>query len=207
MLILANGSIARKIHGDAPRSVLPAANLGQWISAAPYPHHSNAAIADGAGGGAGIGYISGNGVRSWVTVDGANWVGIDRACGLAIEPVVAATEVGTAGKNSVGRGPVGAPTPESIRLETALGPIAPNPFNPDTEIQFTLSEQTQVAIVVYDVSGRRVASLLDGPMEPGAHVVKWEGRDETGRGAASGVYFVHMAAGSRTFSRRVSLVK
>lgn len=167
----------------------------------------NAAIADGVGGGAGIGYLSGNGVRSWVTVDGANWVGIDRACGLALEPVVAATEPGTAGKNSTSRGPVGAPSTESVRFETALKSIAPNPFNPDTEIQFTLGEQTHVSIVVYDVSGRRVASLADGPMELGAHVVNWAGRDESGRSAASGVYFVHMVAGSQSFSRRMSLVR
>ena len=167
----------------------------------------NAAIADGVGGGAGIGYLSGNGARSWVTVDGANWVGIDRACGLALEPVVAGTEPGTAGKNSANRGPVGAPSTESVRFETALRSIAPNPFNPDTEIQFTLSEQARVSIVIYDVSGRRVASLVDGPMEQGVHVVKWDGHDDSGRGAASGVYFVNMVAGSRAFSKRVSLVK
>lgn len=102
---------------------------------------------------------------------------------------------------------MGAPPTESARFETALRSIAPNPFNPDTEIQFTLSEQARVRIVVYDVSGRRVASLVDGPMEQGVHVVKWDGHDDSGRGAASGVYFVNMLAGSRAFSKRVSLVK
>lgn len=167
----------------------------------------NGAIADGAGGGAGIGYVSSGGVRSWVTVDGANWVGIDSACGLALEPVVATAGASTAGKSGGGRKPVGAPTEEVIRFETALTSISPNPFNPDTEIQFTLGEPAQVSIAIYDVSGRRIVSLIDGTVEQGAHTVTWDGRDESGRGAASGVYFAHMVAGDKSFSQRMSLVK
>ena len=168
---------------------------------------SNAATADGAGGGAGVGYVNGGGAAAWATVDGESWVRIDSTCGLALEPIVAAEGADTAGKRNGGRGAVGAVTSETVQFETALTAVAPNPFNPDAEIQFTLKEQMRVSISVYDVRGRRIASLLDGLMEPGLHVVTWTGKDEVGRGAASGVYFVHMAAGNESFSQRVSLVK
>lgn len=168
---------------------------------------ANAAVTtDGAGGGAGVGFASGDGARGWVTVDGQNWVGIDSSFGLAIEPVLAAYST-VAGKSAADAARDGDPALDSVQYETGLCSILPNPFNPDTEIQFTLRETTRVAISVIDVSGRRVTSLVDDSLEPGLHSVRWDGRDTTGRGAASGVYFVHMAAGGRAFSRRVLLVK
>lgn len=168
---------------------------------------ANAAVtSDGAGGGAGIGFASGDGARGWVTVDGQNWVGIDSSFGLAVEPVLVA-QSSVSGKKAADNARDGKPVLDSVQYETGLCSVSPNPFNPDTEIQFTLRETTRVAISVIDVSGRRIAGLVDDSLEPGLHSVRWDGRDSTGRGAASGVYFVHMAAGDLAFSRRVLLVK
>ncbi len=167
---------------------------------------SAAATSDGAGGGAGVGFASGDGARGWVTVDGQNWVGIDSAFGLAVEPMLVAHS-SVSGKMAADGVRDGQPVLDLVQYETGLGSVSPNPFNPDTEIQFTLRETTRVAITVIDVSGRRIASLVDDSLEPGLHSVRWDGRDSTGRGAASGVYFVHMTAGERAFSRRVLLVK
>ena len=167
---------------------------------------ANAAVtSDGAGGGAGLGYASGDGARGWVTVDGQNWVGIDSSFGLAVEPVLV-VQSSVSGKKAADSARE-EPVLESVHFETGLCSVSPNPFNPDTEIQFTLREAARVSISVIDVSGRRIASLVDDSLEPGLHSVRWDGRDSTGRGAASGVYFVHMAAGELAFSRRVLLVK
>jgi len=168
---------------------------------------ANAAVAaDGAGGGAGVGFASGDGARGWVTVDGQNWVGIDSSFGLAIEPILVAYS-SASGKRATDAGRDGQLALDAAHYETGLCSVSPNPFNPDTEIQFTLREATRVAISVIDVSGRRVASLVDDSLDSGLHSVRWDGRDSTGRGAASGVYFVHMTAGELAFSRRVLLVK
>ncbi|MGA9115232.1 MAG: T9SS type A sorting domain-containing protein, partial [Bacteroidota bacterium] len=60
----------------------------------------------------------------------------------------------------------------------------PNPFNPLTDIAYTLPRRTAVRIAVSDVAGREVALLLEGTQESGRHLVSWNAR-----GCASGVYF------------------
>jgi hypothetical protein len=60
---------------------------------------------------------------------------------------------------------------------------------------------------VYDVTGRRVATLVDRPMEPGAHEVTWDGRAETGRPVVSGVYVYRLVAGSYVQARSMVLLK
>lgn len=158
--------------------------------------------AEGVGGGAGIGYINGGGQSSWVSIDGMHWVGVDEAFGLALEPMLTAAQGGgTLGANGGGVVLV------SSGLETALQSIAPNPFNPDTEIQFTLREPAQVSICVYDVSGRLVTNLLNEYLNAGPHAATWDGRNGQGSIAASGVYFVRLTAGAEVFNRRMLLVK
>jgi hypothetical protein len=71
----------------------------------------------------------------------------------------------------------------------------PNPFNPSTTIRFELPRPSDVRLSVYDVSGRLVAVLVDGKLDPGGHEVAWRGRDSTGAPVASGVYFCRMEAG------------
>jgi len=66
---------------------------------------------------------------------------------------------------------------------------------------------TSVQLVVYDVVGRRIRTLVDGVEPPGARAVTWEGRDDAGRFVASGVYFYRLRAGSTTLTRRMVLLK
>lgn len=70
----------------------------------------------------------------------------------------------------------------------------PNPFNPSTLIRFTLPVAATVRLTVYDVLGRQVATLLDGPCDAGEVQVAWHGTDQNGARAASGVYFYRMEA-------------
>ncbi len=75
----------------------------------------------------------------------------------------------------------------------------PNPFNPSTLIRFELAVAGPARLSVYDLRGRRLRVLSDGPMEAGDHAVEWDGRDETGRALPSGVYFarLHSALGGQ----------
>jgi hypothetical protein len=83
----------------------------------------------------------------------------------------------------------------------------PNPFNPQTTIAFSLPEAADVSLEIYDVAGRRVATLVDGQLESGPHNVTWDGTTESGERAASGVYFYKLVAGEQKTTRKMVLLK
>jgi hypothetical protein len=89
-----------------------------------------------------------------------------------------------------------------------LGQNYPNPFNPVTRIEYKLpGNRTRVSVVVYDVSGRKVRTLVNGEKDAGRHVVDWDGRDEGGRPVGSGVYFYRMVAAGFSDVRKMVLLK
>ncbi|MFO7654139.1 MAG: FG-GAP-like repeat-containing protein [Candidatus Krumholzibacteriia bacterium] len=90
---------------------------------------------------------------------------------------------------------------------TALHGAAPNPFNPATAIRFDLAAAGAVRLEVFAVDGRRVATLVDANLDAGAHSVRWDGRDGSGRMAASGNYVCRLSAAGATFTSRLMLVK
>jgi len=90
---------------------------------------------------------------------------------------------------------------------TALLPAYPNPFNPTTSLAFSLARDAEARLTVYDVRGRRIAVVHDGPLPAGQHVFAWNGRDGTGRGVASGVYVARLVADGVQQSRRLTLVR
>jgi subtilisin family serine protease len=95
-----------------------------------------------------------------------------------------------------------APAPFDGRLAAS-----PNPFNPRTEIAFSLARRSQVGLAVFDVSGRLVRRLLDRELPAGMHRVVWDGRDDGGAPAASGVYFLMLESEEGRAVRKVALVK
>jgi hypothetical protein len=84
---------------------------------------------------------------------------------------------------------------------------APNPFGDRTTIEFALPEPTTVTLAVYDLMGRRVATLVDGAQRAGTHQIPWAGRTRDGQALASGVYLLRLTAGERTFTERMTLVR
>jgi choice-of-anchor B domain-containing protein len=102
------------------------------------------------------------------------------------------------------------PTAASPSQEDAgfvLEQNAPNPFNPSTRIPFELTRGGRVTLDVYDVQGRRVRQVLNRVLPAGTHDAEWDGRDDTGRSVASGVYFYRMASLTRVETRRMVLLK
>ena len=83
----------------------------------------------------------------------------------------------------------------------------PNPFNPETTIQFTLPDEHQARLTIYNISGQRIATLLDEQMPKGRHSVVWSGKDATGKDVASGVYFYQLTAGDFTATRKMLLIR
>ncbi|RKZ19217.1 hypothetical protein DRQ50_02555 [bacterium] len=83
----------------------------------------------------------------------------------------------------------------------------PNPFNPSTSVRLYVPRDGQLRLDVYDVQGRRVRTLHAGAISQGWHTMTWDGRDETGRTQASGMYFMR-AQGDRDVSvQKMTLLK
>lgn len=83
----------------------------------------------------------------------------------------------------------------------------PNPFNPQTTIRYDLSESSEVTLVIYDMQGRVVRSLVNSNKSGGAHQVIWDGRSDAGFAAASGLYLCRMDAGEFSQVRKVTFIK
>jgi len=80
----------------------------------------------------------------------------------------------------------------------------PNPFNPTTTIRYTIPENNKVIIKIFDQSGRQVNQLVSAKQNAGEYTVQWNGRDDTGRQLASGLYFCQIR--SVDFSRTFKLI-
>jgi hypothetical protein len=95
------------------------------------------------------------------------------------------------------------PSEAAVEQRPSLSLISPGPTRGAASIQFSLSEQDQVSLRIYDVGGRGVRELLRGVTGPGEHRVVWDGRDDTGCGVRSGLYFVRLAPREGTRSARL----
>ncbi len=80
----------------------------------------------------------------------------------------------------------------------------PNPFNPSTTITFQLPERTQVRLVVYNLLGQEVRTLVQGVRPAGRHRVRWDGRDNQGHRVAAGVYLYRLISTSQTLTRKMT---
>ena len=95
-----------------------------------------------------------------------------------------------------GKPPTATPTgaEEGEVFANRLGHARPNPFNPLTTIEYSLSSPGRVSVRVYDLAGRIVRTLADRGGEAGEHKIVWDGTTDSGARVASGVYFVRMEA-------------
>ncbi len=91
----------------------------------------------------------------------------------------------------------------------ALEANVPNPFNPDTRIAFQVPDGAprRVRLVVYDVRGARVRTLVDRVQRGGRFEARWDGRDDRGRRVASGVYFYRLELAGFAATRKMVLLK
>lgn len=83
----------------------------------------------------------------------------------------------------------------------------PNPFNPSTTLSFTLPDPGRVLLAVYDITGRKVRTLVSESWRAGSHTVIWDGRDDAGNAVASGVYLSRLTAGKYTATGKMLLLK
>ena len=86
--------------------------------------------------------------------------------------------------------------------------LAPNPSNPATVVSFALPQASVVELSIFNQLGQHVATLIDGQLKPsGSYRVEWNGRDEHGREAASGIYLVHLKVDEKIHRQKLTLVR
>ena len=83
----------------------------------------------------------------------------------------------------------------------------PNPFNPSTNIPYTILIENFISITIYDLNGIRIKSLINKYSHAGNHTVKWNGKDEKGIFVSAGVYFYSIEAGNLRQTKKMILLK
>jgi hypothetical protein len=99
------------------------------------------------------------------------------------------------------------PVPESPRVRTELFQNAPNPFNPETAIGYSVAARGAVRIDIFTVSGARVRTLVDRVHEAGMYTARWNGKDDAGRSVGSGAYFYRLRSPVFSDAKKLFLLK
>jgi CSLREA domain-containing protein len=110
-------------------------------------------------------------------------------------------------KAAIGHVPVEQEQPAALPASFQLLQNYPNPFNPTTTIRYTLPQQTNVTIAIYNVLGQEVTRLVDGVQPQGYHETSWNGRNGNGLSVSSGIYFYRMKAGDFVEIKKMILMK
>lgn len=92
-------------------------------------------------------------------------------------------------------------------LKSTLNGNRPNPFNPETVLNFTLAARQQVALGIYNVRGQLVTHLVEAIMDAGDHEVVWDGKDRSGRMVPGGVYYARFQCEDTSQVRKMVLLK
>ncbi len=95
----------------------------------------------------------------------------------------------------------------ALPVVTEIKSIYPNPFNPETTIEFNLKENSQVNIRVYNLKGQLVKTLIDSKYEAGNHKIVWNGRNSNEQKVASGLYFCKMETKEKSVTKKMILMK
>ncbi len=88
-----------------------------------------------------------------------------------------------------------------------LAPPRPNPSDGRTTFDLTLPSSMHVSLAIYDLAGRMVRRLVDGPVEAGRTAVTWDGRDQHGQRAGAGIYIVRLAGPQTSVVRKLALLQ
>ena len=83
----------------------------------------------------------------------------------------------------------------------------PNPFNPETTIQFTINQAQKINLNIFDAQGRLINRLVNREMQPGEYSVKWNGADDNNRRVASGIYFYQLSGDNQIIVRKMKFLK
>jgi hypothetical protein len=89
----------------------------------------------------------------------------------------------------------------------SLSNAYPNPFNPTTNIQFNVAKSENVKLIVFNILGQKIATLVNGVMKAGSYTATWNGKDAFGNSVASGIYFYRLESQSFNSTKKMILMK
>lgn len=95
----------------------------------------------------------------------------------------------------------------AVPMTMELNQNYPNPFNPTTMIKYRLSESGHTRLVIYDMLGRPVRTLVDETARAGWHLVAWDGLDESRQGVSTGTYFYRVEQSGRALTKKMLFLK
>jgi len=104
---------------------------------------------------------------------------------------------------------------ENIPREFSLSQNSPNPFNPSTTLRYDLPQQVEIKLMIFDMLGRHVRTLVEQRQQAGRYAVTWDGRNEQGQNVASGVFLYQLrvanpikgGTGNFVQTRRMALIR
>ena len=174
----------------------------------------------------GTGILDSNETKTWLAfleVNQISW------CNWAIEDKAETAAALIPGSSGTGNWPISALTASGLIVRTdilfgnssiitnvkqdvqptnfRLNQNYPNPFNPATTIEYELNKSGQTKLEIFDLLGRCIAPLVDQYETEGQYNLKWNGTDETGLPAASGVYIIQLTFGSEIQRRKILLLR
>jgi flagellar hook assembly protein FlgD len=83
----------------------------------------------------------------------------------------------------------------------------PNPFNSETTIRYSIPLKTEVRLIIYNLNGQKVRTLVNEEKASGSYTVTWDGKDDKGQNVVSGIYIYDMNAGDFTEKKKMVLLK
>lgn len=94
-----------------------------------------------------------------------------------------------------------------VSARTSVRKVFPNPFNPSTTIEFSVPRAGPASVRIFDLQGKRVATLVNEALGAGVYRVRWNGKSDDGRDLSSGVYFASVESNRSRDSARLMIVK
>jgi hypothetical protein len=89
----------------------------------------------------------------------------------------------------------------------SLSPNYPNPFNPSTVIEYSVPTRSHVSLMVFNILGQKVTTLVETDLSAGTYKAIWDGTDSHGKPVASGIYFYRLESDATVLSRKMLLLK
>lgn len=127
---------------------------------------------------------------------------------LRFDPVIAQTAGDVVDLNAITTDRITSAEPVGrVSPAPSIGQAVPNPFNPATTISFYVPSEMPVRMVIYDTAGRKVRTLIENTIPAGKGEAVWDGRNDSGRPVASGIYYCRLEACGRVRSRKLVLLR
>ena len=104
-------------------------------------------------------------------------------------------------------GKVGSERETRATVLTFLATPSPNPTASRAQVQFGLDQRMPVRLGIFNIAGRLVRLLTEGPYDAGLHALEWDGRDEHGQRVAAGVYVAKLHAGGEVITQKIVVMK